>query len=245
MNEKYSVGCRATIKSRTGRDFKIETSDRKAIDTWDFKTPNTSSWFEQNKGKEPNVMAEYVVFDKQANINIPEGIAGVFENIKSFIFNNGGLKRLFKHDLKQFPNIERFDFEDNKLETLESDTFGFNPSLQSLSLKGNQIRIVSAAVGLDKMKYFIRFNMAGNVCIDEDRECMVAIKSAVGDCRLFVKKVIEACPAAEGFDLDMIRAEQWEQGRRIVQLTELESSVQVFERVLVGIAGSLKPNGTM
>lgn len=245
MGDKYSVGCRATIKKRNGRDFTIESFDKKEVDAWDVTKPDTSPWFKENKGKRPeNQLAEYVMFDKQENINIPEGITMSFEFAKTFIFNNGGLKRLFKHDLKQFPAVERFDFEFNKLEMLEADTFGFNPNLQSLSLKGNQIRFVSAAVGLDNMKYFIHFNMAGNVCINEDKNCMVT-RSAVGDCKVFVKKVIEACPAAEGFDMDMIRAEQWEQGRRIVELTELETSVKIFERVLEGIAGSLKPNGTM
>lgn len=245
MNGKFSVGCHATIRSRSGRDLKITSNAVSSeVTNWDITKPETSQWFVQYKGKKPeDELSEYVLFSKQDNTNVPEGIGAIFAAIKTFIFNDGGLAVLSKFDLRQFPEVERFDFESNKLEVLESGAFEFNKKLQSLSLKGNQIRVVSETFGLDKLRYIVRFNMLGNECINEDANFIES--SDVAACRKFVEKVVENCEAPNGFDLDLIREEQWEHGRRIIQLTELEKSVKMFEKVLEGIAGTLKPNSTM
>lgn len=245
MDEKYSVGCRATIKNRNGRNFKISSEViSPEIGNWDASRTDTSKVFQQGKGKPIAQFTEYVVFEKQDNVNVPEGIGSTFPEIKTFIFNDGSLTKLSRYDLKQFPKIERLDFAKNKMESIDSGTFDFNEKLQSLNLQGNQINYVSGNVGLDKLKYFIRFNMLGNKCINEDADCMQGTGAAVTVCRSFVKKVIEKCPTTDEYDLNVIREEQWEQGRRITQLGELEASVNTFYKILQGISETLKPKDT-
>lgn len=236
VNKKYSVGCRASFKKKQGRDFTIVSFDKTEVDAWNVNNTDTSPWFKEKKGKiSENQLAEYVVFQSQAHVNIPEGIATVFPNMRTFVFNNAGVKMISKYDLRQFDKIERFDFDNNVLEYLESENFGFNPKLQHLSVQSNKIKILSETVGLNNTTNFVHFNMVGNECFREEKTC-----ANIEECKTFVNKAMKACKAPAGFDLGVIREDQWEQDRRVIELTELENDVRVLGSVLKGIAGVLK-----
>lgn len=239
----YSVGCRATIKKSTGRTFKVESLDKTKVDAWDVSTPGTSTWFQNNKGKkEAHELAEYVVFQNQSHINIPEGIAKAFPNMRTFAFNNAGVKRISKYDLRQFDKVERLDFDNNELEYLESEHFKFNPSLQHLSLQHNKINIISETSGIDSMKYLVLINLLGNKCFSRSKDCVD--DSFVSECKEFAKEAINACPAPPGFDMGVIRENQWERGRRVLELTELKHAVKAYKGILADVAGIMKPNET-
>lgn len=119
----------------------------------------------------------------------PVGLEKFFKNLTGIAIQKSGLKRISKSDLKPFGQLRSISLFGNKLKTLESDLFMYNPLLELISLFANQIKHVHPNVlnGLTRLKHAY-FN--SNVCIDEDG----LTEEQIGKLKC---KFTEKCPATE------------------------------------------------
>lgn len=97
-------------------------------------------------------------------VGLPRNIAQFFPNLKALELKKVGLKTISAADLQPFPQLMHFEAWGNKLTSLDSDLFKFNPKVQFIGLNENLI----ANVGANFFSYLPavkQIQLLDNVCI--------------------------------------------------------------------------------
>lgn len=117
---------------------------------------------------------------------LPVGIENFFKGIEGIAIQKSSLKRITKSDLQPFKDLRSLSLFENKLTSLESNLFMFNPKLKIISLFSNQLVHIHPNMfnGLNDLK---RIYMTANPCINdnaENHEKIEQLKSKLKDaCR--------------------------------------------------------------
>lgn len=135
---------------------------------------------------------------KALNINggvstiFPSAIGTIFPNIEVLSVWNASLKLIASRDLQQFSNLRECWLNANDLNYLESDLFEYNPKVEVIVFKNNQIKFI----GANFFSYLPKLRKADfrhNDCIDgeaTDIATLNTIKDEIkGKCSVLAKEL--------------------------------------------------------
>jgi Leucine-rich repeat (LRR) protein len=136
-------------------------------------SPQNLSVLEEVRGEHEDGKKNYDVevlnlFEQDQKV-IPSFIDSFFPHVKGLHWTKSNLWRITANDLKQFPYLIYLDINNNKIVSLDSETFKYVPRLTNLNVHSNLI----AHVGFDlliKLKFLKIANFRYNPCIDKSSE---------------------------------------------------------------------------
>lgn len=130
----------------------------------------------------------FLVFEQICEF-LPVGIARFFKGLEGMAIQKSGLKRITKMDLRPFKGLKSISLYGNKLQSLESNLFIFNPKIKLISLFNNELKQISANV-FDGLNSIERVYMSSNPCINENAESFSKIQE-------LRRKFIDNCPVSD------------------------------------------------
>lgn len=108
------------------------------------------------------------VFFKNCNITkVPQGLKKRFPNITILSITYSNIENIYKEDLIEYKNMERFYCNNNQLEYIPGDLFEGFENLQLISLWGNKLKYVDPNImnGLPKLRHInFRQNPNYDIC---------------------------------------------------------------------------------
>lgn len=122
----------------------------------------------------------------------PKGVEKFFRNIEGITVQDSTLKALTQEDLKGFSQLKELFIKNNKLTTLHSGLFDFNPKLKFISFSTNYLRSIPADL-IDPIEDLDELRFAYNVCVSRNGKGSNAIKEVLGD-------VLEKCQNSDTSD---------------------------------------------
>lgn len=113
--------------------------------------------------------AEVIAFYANSKdiLYLPRNANLFFVNLKIISFHHCKIKEILQSDLKPFPRITQFILFDNQIKILEAGLFAFNPLLEIIDFKDNQIFQIDAAV-FDHLDKLTHLELRNNKCIDSN-----------------------------------------------------------------------------
>lgn len=116
---------------------------------------------------------------------LPKGVENIFRNIKGISVTDSGLKSILQDDLRVFPELVNVRLYNNKIATIDSKLFTFNPKMIHMDFRNNRIRSVSVEL-FDDMDKLNHAWFEANVC-DLRRA------NGKGELRELEKQILERC----------------------------------------------------
>lgn len=196
------ISCDDNIESYDGEGFRMVSSNQSALDAYgSSRNDDRRSPLFRSVGTKPlNEITEVVKFTAHKCSRLPKSIGSSFGAVKSFTFSGGGLWRLTKNDLREFPDEIYFDYSNNRLQYLETDLFMYNPMLKGVDMKGNEIMQISPKLGLDKLSDLMTFELTENLCTSTTYFCSVGStgkEKCSEEMKNFIAALSEECPEKE------------------------------------------------
>lgn len=95
----------------------------------------------------------------------PSGLDYIFVNLQLISISYGRIKEVHRTDLRPFPKLITIYLDNNDIEVIEDNLFGFNPDLQAVSFVSNKLVHVGqrAFDNLNQLRYLW---LNKNPCID-------------------------------------------------------------------------------
>lgn len=90
------------------------------------------------------------------------------------------LKALTQEDLKGFPQLKELFIKNNRLTSLPSGLFDYNPNLKFISFSTNFLRSIPADI-IDPIEDLDELRFAYNVCVSRNGKGANAIKEVLAD----------------------------------------------------------------
>lgn len=98
---------------------------------------------------------------------MPKGIEICFGHLERLGITNTGLVAITQNDLKPFPNLLVLYLSGNKLVSLDSGLFSFNPKVKYIDFDDNKLSSIAADI-FDTISDLEAVKLKGNVCISRD-----------------------------------------------------------------------------
>lgn len=108
-----------------------------------------------------------LIIEHQKVINVPDGIAQTFPNLKLIAINHSGVKAITVDDFKGLAELRHVDLSHNEIEELDDGIFADNEFLESVSFKSNEIKIIAKNIFVN-LRNLQNVSLTANECIDED-----------------------------------------------------------------------------
>lgn len=128
-----------------------------------------------------NADVHHLWIDDQLDLSlIPEGVASIFPNLKSFAWY-GAIRKISADDIN-FPDLLAISICKTRLETLDGDLFKHNPKLEIIGVIENPIKHIGIGL-LDNLHKLSLADFEDNLCIDMIAET----PSAIDELKLKIK----------------------------------------------------------
>lgn len=95
----------------------------------------------------------------------PVGVEHVLKGLEGIAVQKSGLKIITKYDLKPFGNLKSISLYGNRLTSLESNLFVFNPQLKQIAIHGNKLLHVFTNF-FDGLNQLEKIYLSRNPCIN-------------------------------------------------------------------------------
>jgi len=95
-----------------------------------------------------------LLFFECSMLNIPQGLAITFQNVKGLTITESHLKNIKKQDIADFKLLDRINISDNLIEFLPGDLFEGLENLKEISFHSNKLKIIEPNIldGLNDLK---------------------------------------------------------------------------------------------
>lgn len=117
------------------------------------------------KGNSNKKVKKIYIVDSPLMEYMPKGFEEFFVNLDGISIKDSGLKIITQANLEPFPNLKYLWLDNNKLETLPSGLFRFNPHLLFVSFQKNQLTTIADNL-FDPVTDLQQADFTGNACID-------------------------------------------------------------------------------
>lgn len=95
----------------------------------------------------------------------PDGIAGIFKNLKALWIMSSSLTSISANDLRPFPQLLVVIVNGNKLTSIDGDLFKYTPSLTYVNFNDNQIEHIGNNL-VTNLNNLTTLYFGGNICIN-------------------------------------------------------------------------------
>lgn len=159
------IACTGEVISYDGNEPKMVSFDSREVDNYKLKKEDNSSLLMTFIGSKPLAeLTEIVRFNGHRFDSHPEGIGAAFPLFTNFTLSAGNIFWLTKDNLKQFANSVELNYDDNKIQYLETDLFIHNTKVIRIFLRRNHITKISRLLGLNKIPSIGEVSLEGNLC---------------------------------------------------------------------------------
>lgn len=184
----------------------------------------------------------------QLHVNqFPENIYNFFPNLLGLEFFATKITSITAEDLRDFPNLQLLNIQQNSLSRLDGNLFSFTPRLQWIGFNDNVIENVGHNL-LSGLNSLTSVFLSGNVCIDAVASTPTGLAQLIrdlpvfcppfnvspstttvipppGDCSMECLESVEALRIAFSAETQEIREQTDNQDQRIQELTD-ENEIQ-------------------